>query len=855
MKKIVLIDGNNLLFRSYYATAYNGNFMKNSKNFPTNALFGFANMINKIINEENPTHIMVAFDKGKTFRHTKYDFYKQGRLEVPNELTVQFPIAKEMLTHMGIKYLELDNYEADDIIGTFSTYFTKNNEKATIISSDKDLLQLINDKISMKMLKQSGFIFYDFNAFVNDYKINPINIIDLKALMGDSSDNIPGVKGIGEKTALKLLEDYQTLDNIYANIDNIKGALKEKLIANKENAYISYELATIEVNVPYAINEEEILYKGMTSELNTLYEDLEFYSLLKKINIQKKEEKVAFKIVNDTKDLKINKLSAVYIEMLGTNYHASEVLGIAIYNDEQSLYIPFEVFRKNSEFINDFEKITYDLKKHYALLKKENIESDFLFDIEIAAYLLDYNVKDDIAFLANILNTNIPFYENAFKNYHKTPLNNEELAEITIKKAKFIYDNYETFKTKIKEEDIEKLYYDIEHPLAYVLADMEQTGVYVSKEILESIGTELETKLKSIETKVYEIAGHEFNIASPKQVATVLYEELNLNTHKKNKTGFSTDIQNLQKLDHPIAKEIINYRFIAKLQSVYVTGLINAISSDNKVHTIYTQTLTRTGRLSSIEPNLQNIPAKSAEGRLIKKAFLPINSVLVSADYSQVELCILSSASNATSLIEAFKNDLDIHTKTASDIFHVSLEDVTKEMRTSAKAVNFGIVYGISSFGLAENLHINPKEAKTFIDNYFVSYPEVKKYMDDIIAKATEQGYVKTLFGRTRLIPEIQNKNYLIRSQGERMALNTPIQGTSADIIKIAMVDVAKRFKEKNLISKLILQVHDELIVDALDSELETVKYILKTSMENAVSLKVPLKVDINEGESWFEAK
>ena len=844
MEKIILVDGNNLLFRSYYATAYTGNFMKNSKGFPTNALFGFTNMMNKIIEEEKPTYIMVAFDKGKTFRHNKYDFYKQGRIETPNELKLQFPKAKELLNAMGIKYYEIDNYEADDIIGTFAEYCNKDpNFIGTIISSDKDLLQLISNDIDIKLLKQKDYLRYNEDIFSKEYGIKPINIIDLKALMGDASDNIPGVKGIGEKTALKLLQEYKTLDGIYENIDKIKGKTKEKLEQDKDNAYMSYEIATIYKEVPIDINIDELKYLGSTEKLNSLYEELEFFSFLKKE--KKKEEDINITIVDDVSKIKIDKECAIYLELDGTNYHNSNIIGIGIYNKDVAYYIKNIT---NLDFLNGVDVFTYDLKKLYVSLKYKNVKiPDIKNDLMIASSLLEYNTKDDIAYLANQLNYNIPFYENVLKQ--------EDISKIVVSKAKFIYEIKDELLNKIKEENMQELYNEIEIPLTYVLGDMEYDGVVVDKDILDEMGNEIKIKLEILSKDIYNLAGTSFNISSPQQLGEVLFERLNLPHGKKGKTGYSTAVDVLNKLvnKHPIIEKILEYRMLNKLYTTYVEGLINTIKN-GKIHTIYTQTLTRTGRLSSIEPNLQNIPIRTEYGRLIRKAFVPSeNSVIVSGDYSQIELRILAHMANVPALIDAFNNDFDIHSKTASDIFKTDI--VTKEMRRIAKAVNFGIIYGISSFGLSENLNISTKEAKQFIDEYLKTYPGIKEYMDNTIKNAYECGYAKTLFNRKRIIDELKNTNYMIRQSGERMALNTPIQGTSADIIKKAMVLIHQKLKENNLKSKLIIQVHDELVFDCLKEEQEQVIKIMKDVMENVIKLKVPLKIDIEYGNNWYEAK
>ena len=861
MEKIILVDGNNLLFRSYYATAYNGNFMKNSKGFPTNALFGFTNMINKIILEEKPVYMIVAFDKGKTFRHNKYEDYKAGRIETPDELKKQFPVAKELLTKMGIKYYEIDNYEADDIIGTFAEYCNKEDKYiGTIISSDKDLLQLISHDVDIKLLKTKDYIRYNEETFKEVYGINPINIIDLKALMGDASDNIPGVKGVGEKTALKLLQQYKTLDGIYENIDNIKGALKDKLINDKENAYKSYDLATIVKNVPVDIDINDIKYLGANhKELNELYEELEFYSFLKKEKIEEDVKPLDIKILDSLEGIKIEENTAVYLELLGTNYHTAKILGAAFYNQNQSFYVPFELLQTNPTILNGFKKYTYDLKKTYVALKWNNIEfNDCIFDTMLAGYLLDYNVKDDIAYLASSFDHDIPFYETTFGKTKLTEPGVDIIAYNAILKAKFIYESYNIFKEKLELENMTELFEQIELPLSIVLGDMEYDGVYLDKDSLKEMGEEIKIKIELVSKSIYNQAGCEFNISSPSQLGEILFEKLELPHGKKGKTGYSTAIDVLNKLKgkHPIIEDIIEYRMLTKLYTTYIEGLLDAVFEDGKIHTIYTQALTRTGRLSSIEPNLQNIPVRSEYGRLIRKAFVPSHdSIILSGDYSQIELRILAHIANVEALKEAFIGEQDIHAKTASDIFKVSIDEVTKNMRRIAKAVNFGIIYGISSYGLSENLGISTGEAKTFIDNYLTTYPGIKEYMDTTIKKAYEDLCVTTLLNRKRHIQELQNSNYMIRQQGERMALNAPIQGTSADIIKKAMVEIHAALKEKNMQTKMIVQVHDELVFDVPKTELEDLKVLIEDIMENTFKLSVPLKVDIEYGGNWYQAK
>lgn len=863
MEKIILVDGNNLLFRSYYATAYSGNFMKNSKGFPTNALYGFTNMINKIINEECPTYMIVAFDKGKTFRHEKYEQYKDGRIEMPDELKVQFPLAKELLTNMGIKYYECDNYEADDIIGTFAKYCDEEEDFiGTIVSSDKDLLQLISHDVDIKLLKQKDYIRYNEKSFKEAYGIEPINIIDLKALMGDSSDNIPGVKGIGEKTALKLLHDYKTLNGVYDNLDKLTPKMREKLENDKDNAYMSYDLATIYKEVPMEISIPDIKLKNKNSDkLNEMYKELEFYSFLKKEE-KKVDNNIEVKIIENTSEINVQKDSAYYLEILGTNYHSSKILGMAIYNEDNSFYIPFEILEKKHDFLDKL-KYTYDYKKNYVALKKHNINIlNTNFDTMIAGYLLEYNIKEDISYLANSFNYNIPFYDEMYlKNKSKSLYEEEDIkktAKAALLKAKFIYETKNIFEEKLKEEKLLALFEEIEMPLSKVLGDMEYNGVLIDQNELNKLGEEFKIKIELLEQSIYNDAGEKFNISSPKQLGEILFDKLQLPHGKKNKSGYSTSIDVLNKLlgKHPIIEKIIEYRTINKLYTTYVEGLKNAICRDGKIHTIYTQTLTRTGRLSSIEPNLQNIPIRNEYGALIRKAFIPSeNGIIMSGDYSQIELRILSHMANINSLKKAFYDNIDIHTKTASDIFKIPTDLVDKKMRRIAKAVNFGIIYGISSFGLSENLHIRPKEAKEFIDSYLQTYPGVKQYMDDTIKKAYENGYVRTLFNRKRTIGELQNKNYMIRQSGERIALNTPIQGTSADIIKKAMIEIAKKLEQEKMQTKMIIQVHDELVFDVPNNEKEKIEKIIKDIMENVCELSVPLNVEIAYGKNWREAK
>ena len=864
VKKLILVDGNNLMFRSYYATAYTGNMMKNSKGVPTNALFGFVSMINKIIAEEKPSYMAVAFDIGKNFRKEEYDFYKEGRIDTPEELKMQMPIARDILDKMGIKHFELAPYEADDIVGTIVKMTESDKDFASIIvSSDKDLLQLISDETEVKLLKQTGFIRYNHETFVNDYGIEPIRMIDLKALMGDSSDNIPGVKGIGEKTALKLLQEYKSLENLYDNIDSVTGKTKEKLVADKEMAFISKKIATIYRDVPLNIVLEDLKYENIiTDDLINLFKDLEFFSFLKNMTTVKKEETLEFETIKDIDASSLENEIAIELILDNENYHTANIVAMSICDTTKNYYVEKEnildvlnaaltaprVIKTNNNKIKDKKIICYDAKK---IICNTKIKINCQDDIMIMAYLLNLNIKDDLAYLANQNNEDYKYYDNMKKEKFAN------IASEVVKRCRFIFNSKNDYTKKLKDSNAYDLYEKIEMPLLYVLADMEITGIVCNNDVLKEMSLELEVKLELLTNEIYNLAGQTFNIGSPKQLGEILFEKLEIAKGKKNKTGYKTDVKVLEKLidKHPIVEKILEYRNLAKLKSTYIEGLGNYILSDGKIHTIYKQTLTRTGRLSSTEPNLQNIPVREELGRKIRKAFLPSNDVLLSADYSQVELRVMASLSKCPSLIEAFKNDEDIHTHVASEVFAVPEEAVTKTMRRCAKAVIFGIIYGISGFGLGENLHISKKDADEFINKFHILYPEVKAYTDKKIAEAKETGGVTTLFGRTRIIEEINNPNYLIRQMGERMAMNTPIQGTSADIMKLAMINVYNRFIKEGITSKILLQVHDEIIVDCKNSELEKIKQIVKEEMEGVYELEAPLKVEIDTGINWYEAK
>ena len=831
-------------------------------------------MINKIIEEEKPNYILVAFDKGKTFRHEKYSEYKAGRREMPEELKLQFPKAKEVLDAMGIKHFEIDNYEADDIIGTLAKTVDMEDEFiATIISSDKDLLQLISKEVEVKLLKTKGFIRFDEKTFKDTYGTTPIHMIDLKALMGDASDHIQGVKGIGEKTAINLLTKYQSLDNVYEHLNEIGGKTKEKLEQGKDDAYMSYDLATIYKEVPIPFSLEDCIYKGMNiKDYKDILEELEFKSLLKKISFESEEQqtlnleedkKEKIQIV-DYKNFNFNKPYSFYLEMDGYTYSKSKVIGCGFSNLKESCFMMIDELIANKEILeNNIEKYTYDLKRMIILLHQYGINiNNCNYDSMIASYLLDYKLEDDITVLMNQFNYNCPSYEETYgTEKKKKEVNIETTKEQCINKSRFIYDTRSKILLEIDDYDETKLFNEIEMPLSLVLADMELTGIRVDKKYLLNLKEELETKMELMQEEIYKLADGEFNILSPKQLGEVLFDKLKIEYPKKRKkddTNYSTSKDILDKIKdkNEIVEKVLEYRNLSKLYANYCVGLLDEIREDGKIHTIFNSCLTRTGRLSSSKPNLQNIPIRSDYSKLVRKAFIPEdNSILMSSDYSQIELRVFAHMADAKNLQEAFIEDKDIHAKTASDIFKVPIEQVDKKMRRIAKTVNFGILYGISSFGLSEDLKIDVASAKEFLNNYLNTYQGIKEYMEKEKEEAYQKGYVTTIMNRRRKIDELKSSNYMVRSSGERMALNTPIQGSAADILKKAMVELYRAMQEKKLKSKILIQVHDELVFNIYNDELEIMKELVKEKMEKVVKLSVPLKVDIETGNDWYEAK
>lgn len=858
MKKVLLVDGNNLMFRSYFATAYSGSIMRNSKGQATNALYGFVSMINKIIAEENPQYMAVAFDIGKNFRHEKYKDYKAGRNATPDDLKSQMPIARDILDAMGIKHLEVEGYEADDIIGTLAKEADLDPEyDGLIISSDHDLMQLISPVVGMKMLKSKDSTYYTVESFREEYGFDPIKIIDLKALMGDASDNIPGVKGIGEKTAKSLIQTYGSLDGVYEHIEEIKGKLREKLENDVDNAYFSYDLATIYRDVPLDIDLGHLTYEGPDqSRLKDLFQQLEFHFFLKNMDFsQVKEVDFEYTVVEKIEDIGDALEFSYYIECDRENYHYANISGMSLYDGNAAYFVPAYLVEDVIRRLGMRLRYTYALKKNIILATKRGLSlqnSDF--DMMILYYLLDNTTKDDISLKMSDDGVAAYYYE----DFMKGKVSEEAFRKGMALKSKFIWDKKDYLIERIKESGMYELYNDIEMPLVRVLADMELTGVRVDRSILAEMQTVLKERIDALETKIYDVTQEKFNISSPKQLGEMLFDKMGIPYPAKKKATYSTESAILEKLvdDYPIVSFVLEYRALSKLYNTYVEPLEGYIEEDGKIHTIYKQTLTRTGRLSSVEPNLQNIPAREEEGKLIKKAFISEEGAsFLSADYSQIELRILASISGDETMIDSFVHGEDIHRRVAADIHSIPLEEVTKAQRSTAKAVIFGIVYGISGFGLGENLNIPSKDAKAFIEKYYEMYPKVKEYMDNIKAEAYEKGYVKTIYNRIRYIDELKSAMYMVRQGGERIALNTPIQGTGADIMKLAMVNLWNELKKKNLKSKLILQVHDEVILNVYDDEMEEVREIVRRNMEEVAELKVPLKVEIETGKNWYETK
>ncbi|MEH7114644.1 DNA polymerase I [Neobacillus niacini] len=874
-KKLVLIDGNSIAYRAFFALPL----LNNDKGVHTNAVYGFTMMLNKIMEDEKPTHILVAFDAGKTtFRHKTFGEYKGGRQKTPPELSEQFPYIRELLDAYGIKRYELENYEADDIIGTLSLSAEKEGYEIKVISGDKDLTQLSSEHTTVGITRKgiTDIEVYTPEHVMEKYGLTPEQIIDMKGLMGDPSDNIPGVPGVGEKTAIKLLKEFSTLEKLLESIDQVAGnKLKEKLEEFKEQAKMSKELATIERQAPVEVSVENAAFEGFEREkVVALYKELGFHSLLEKLggdtaNIEKVElEEIEFQTPELITDDMFADDNHFYVEMLEDNYHYANILGFSIVNEHGYYYLPTELALQSDSFKKWAEdaskkKNVYDAKRTEVSLRRHDIHLKGVnFDTLMASYIINPTESiDDLSTIAKKYGFTIQSDESFYGKGAKRKIPEDTLlAEHLVRKSLAMFDLKQKLEDELKTNEQYGLFTELEMPLSLILADMESCGIKVDKERLHKMGGEIHERLVEIESIIYDLAGEKFNINSTKQLGVILFEKLNLPPFKKTKTGYSTSADVLEKLanDHEIIEYILTYRQLGKLQSTYIEGLLKVIHPvTGKIHTRYQQTLTSTGRLSSIDPNLQNIPIRLEEGRKIRQAFVPSEPgwIIFAADYSQIELRVLADIAGDEKLIQAFKDDLDIHTKTAMDVFHVSAEEVTSNMRRQAKAVNFGIVYGISDYGLSQSLGITRKEAGLFIDRYLASYPGVKDYMDDIIHSAKQKGYVSTLLQRRRYIPEITARNFNVRSFAERTAMNTPIQGSAADIIKKAMIDMADALKDYGLKTRLLLQVHDELIFEAPEEEIETLKKLVPDVMENALELKVPLKVDYSYGPTWFDAK
>lgn len=880
-KKLIIIDGNSIINRAFYALPD----MNNKEGLKTNAIYGFTTMLFKIIDIYKPTHISVAFDrKAPTFRHLEFEEYKAGRKKMPDELRVQFEPLKNLLDKFNINRIEIDGYEADDIIGTVSRIAEEDGFKVFIVTGDKDAIQLASNNTTTLITKKgvADVEEYNYDSVVEKYEMTPNQFIDLKGLMGDKSDNIPGVPGIGEKTGIKLIKEFSSVEGIIENIDSLKGSIKKKIEENKELALMSKKIATIIRDVPIEFNLKDLEYGnydknsvieefkklGFTSLMSRLI-DLDGDSNQNKINLEfniskldninefienvNKNKELILKIVKKEGNILEKNIMYVFLSLDGKNIY---------YIDESDVTNLKDVFSSN-----EIKKFGYNLKDDYIALRPYGIKLENLnFDISIAEYLIDststtsYECSDiAMKYLALKIKSREELLGKGVKAKKYDELDFKELSEYISNIINLVKEVRPYMEESLNDMDMKSLFYDVEMPLVEVLGFMEFEGIKVDKYKLSELGIEFKEMIVKLEEDIFEMSGEKFNINSPKQLGNILFEKLKLPIIKKTKTGYSTNAEVLDKLreKHPIIDKISEYRQIVKLNSTYVEGLLNIINPiSGRIHSSFNQTITTTGRISSTEPNLQNIPVKLEIGRNIRKVFIADNDCdLVDADYSQVELRVLAQMSQDKNMIDAFVHNEDIHTKTATQVFNVTQLEVTPELRSAAKAVNFGIVYGKSDFGLSEELHIPLKEAKAYIENYFNKYSKIKEFMEKTIEDACINGYVKTMFNRRRYIPELKSNNFMLRNAGKRAAMNAPIQGSAADIIKIAMVNVYKKLEEKNLKSKLILQVHDELIVETVKEELELVKSIVREEMENAVSIDVKLDVDLNVGKSWYETK
>ncbi|HEL2071976.1 TPA: DNA polymerase I [Streptococcus suis] len=874
--KLLLIDGSSVAFRAFFALYNQIDRFKSPTGLHTNAIYGFNLMLDHMMKRIEPTHILVAFDAGKTtFRTEMYADYKAGRAKTPDEFREQFPFIRQMLDAMGVKHYELDQYEADDIIGTLDKMAERTEVPfdVTIVSGDKDLIQLTDENTVVEISKKGVAEFEEFTPayLMEKMGITPTQFIDLKALMGDKSDNIPGVTKIGEKTGLKLLTEFGSLDGIYENIDSMKASkMKENLIADKEQAFLSRTLATIDTNAPIEIGLDDIVYQGpKLEELGQFYDDMGFKQLRAQLGTTSSQEEAVldFQIVTEISPAMLKQDQFFYFEILGENYHREDLVGLA-WGDKEKIYVGGPELLDSPvlrDFLENQTIKTYDFKRGKVLLDRKEITlPPATFDSRLAKYLLSTVEDNSLTTIANLYGqTSLVPDEAVYGKGAKLDLPEREIFFPHLaRKVQVLIETEEPILTKLEENQQLDLLFDMELPLANVLAKMEIAGIKVEAETLKAMQSENEVLIDQLTKEIYELAGQEFNINSPKQLGTILFEDMGLPLEytKKTKTGYSTAVDVLERLAPiaPVVSKILEYRQITKLQSTYVVGLQDAILEDGKIHTRYVQDLTQTGRLSSTDPNLQNIPVRLEQGRLIRKAFVPSleNSVLLASDYSQIELRVLAHISQDQHLIEAFQQGADIHTSTAMRVFGIEkAEDVTPNDRRNAKAVNFGVVYGISDFGLSNNLGITRKEAKAYIDTYFERFPGIKNYMENIVREARDKGYVETIYKRRRELPDINSRNFNVRNFAERTAINSPIQGSAADILKVAMINLDKALTEAGLATRMLLQVHDEIVLEVPVAELETVKAMVKETMESAISLSVPLIADENEGPTWYEAK
>ncbi|MFW6318809.1 MAG: DNA polymerase I [Bacillota bacterium] len=871
MKKLLLIDGSNVMFRAYYATAYSGNLMQNSKGEYTNAVFGLANMLNLIIKEDF-THALIAFDKGKeTFRHKDFEDYKAKRKKMPEEFVGQLGYIRDLTERLGFFQYESESLEADDIIATIATKYYDEFDDIEIISNDKDLFQLLNSKVNIRLSKRGikPERSYTKKDLKKDMGLDPNQIPDLKGLMGDASDNLPGIPGVGEKTALKLLHEYHDIETLLKNMNELKGKLKERVEEHHKQALMCKHLATVITDAELPITLDDIEYTGYdTDALIDFYQTMEFHSLIKRLD-QKPKKKASLDVTTLTKEDDLTstfaKDNALILETFGSNYHHNDRLGFAWVNEHGSFYMSYDEAITSDSFRNFLEdktkhKHVFDVKAMYVILMQEGITlKGVMFDLLLAAYVLNpLNTKEDFKVIVqNFDYDDVPYLDAVYGKGAKSAVPDEKIVkQYAVKKAVAIDALKETLNQEIKAQNQTQLLYQVELPLAKTLAKMEFEGIRIDQDALNSFNDQLEASIEEETKHIHTLAGEAFNVSSPKQLGVILFEKLNLPSYKTTKTGYSTGIDVLTKLKdkHEIISHIMNYRSLTKLQSTYVKGLKDAIHDDGHIHTIYKQAFTQTGRLSSIEPNLQNIPIKTELGREIRKVFIPRkNDVLIAADYSQIELRVLADMANEKQLTKAFLAGKDIHTTTAQELFEKA--SITSQERRIAKAVNFGIIYGQSAWGLSDDLNIKLKDAQTFIDKYYARFPGIATFMDSVIDQAKQEGFVTTILNRRRYIPEINSRIYAQREFGKRTAMNAPIQGSAADIIKLAMIKMDSELEAKNLQSKMVLQIHDELVFTVSKNEYDTMMELIKDVMEHAYDLTVPLNVDIASGDNLNDAK